>query len=82
MPPGRPRVATKPVPTGSPDREDDRDDRSRLLHRDGIVACGRDDDVDPLPDELGCDFGDTLGSSFRPAMLDRDGAFLDPTKNT
>src|SRR5579863_3707202 len=60
----------------------DRDDRSRLLHRDGIVGPCRDDDVDPEPDELGRDLGDALGSSFRPAMLDRDGAPLDPTKIT
>jgi hypothetical protein len=32
------------------------DDRSRLLHRDSIVARGRDDDVDLLLHELGCDF--------------------------
>jgi hypothetical protein len=29
-------------------------------------------------DELSCDFGDALGTSLRPAILDRDGATLDP----
>src|SRR5262249_44856330 len=29
-------------------------------------------------DELGCDLGVALGTSLRPAILDRDGATLDP----
>ena len=77
----RPRQARdQALPTGSPDdREDDRDDRCRLLcRRDG--ASYRDDDVDLEPDELGGDLGEALVASLRPAIFDRDGATLDPAE--
>jgi hypothetical protein len=37
-------------------------------------------DVDVEPDELGRDLGEALGASFRPAILDHDGAILDPAE--
>ena len=81
MPPGRARLATRPVPTGSPaDREHDRDDRCRLLCREDAGGAVRDNDIDLEPDELGGDLGEALAASLRPAILDRDGATLDPTE--
>ena len=80
LPPGRARLATKPLPTGSGvDRKDDRDDRSRLLEC-GDRGSKRDDDIDLKPDELGRDLGVALDAVFRPAILDRDGAPLDPAE--
>jgi hypothetical protein len=39
-----------------------------------------DNNVDVEPDELGCDLDKTLGTAFRPAILDHDGAILDPAE--
>ena len=45
-------------------------------------GCGsrRDNDIDLEPDELGRDLGEALAASLRPAILDRDGAALDPAE--
>ena len=40
----------------------------------------RDNDIDLEPDELGRDLGEALAASLRPAILDRDGATLDPAE--
>ena len=61
-------------------REHDRDDRCRLLCRENGWGCLRDDDIDLEPDELGRDLGVALAASLRPAILDRDGATLDPAE--
>jgi hypothetical protein len=39
-----------------------------------------DNDFDLEPDKLGRDLGKALGASFRPAILDRHGAILDPAE--
>src|SRR5262249_29309290 len=39
-------------------------------------------DVDLEPDEFGSDLGEALFGTFRPAVLDCDGAALDPAKLT
>ena len=80
LPPGRARLATRPVPTGSP----------AIAKTIGMtdVACfaasalrfPRDNDIDLEPDELGRDLGEALAASLRPAILDRDGAALDPAE--
>ena len=46
------------------------------------TACGsrRDNDIDLEPNELGRDLGEALAASLRPAILDRDGATLDPAE--
>ena len=46
----------------------------------GLLGSRRDDDVDLEPDELGRDLGVALVASLRPAILDRDGATLDPAE--
>src|SRR6202047_452309 len=54
--------------------------------RRGCLLCGRDRSshrnnyIHLEPDELGRDFGVALGTSLRPAILDRDGAALDPAE--
>src|SRR5262249_48243440 len=62
-------------------REYDWDGRSHLLCcRDSGPNC--EDDIHLEADELGCDFVIALVASLRPAILDSDGAALDPAKFT
>jgi hypothetical protein len=75
-PPGRARLTTRPVPTGSPPREHNRDDRCRLLC--GENTSPGNNDIDFLPDEFGNDLGCALAASLRPSNPNRDGAALDP----
>src|ERR1700730_2494241 len=51
-----------------------------MLCREDLWGSRRDDDINLEPDELGRDFGEALVASLRPAILDRDGATLDPTE--
>src|SRR5262249_26646455 len=63
------------------DREYDRDDRCRLLGRQRCQTSGASkDEIDVQPNELGGDLGHALGAALRPAILDGDGATLDPTE--
>src|SRR5271170_5406834 len=55
--------------------------RGRLLECSDRASI-RDNDIDLLPHELACNLGDALGASLRPAILDCDGATLDPTEFT
>jgi hypothetical protein len=50
-----------------------------LLRRKGCRARG-DNDIDFEPDEFSRDLGEALVVSLRPAILDRNGAILDPTE--
>ena len=45
-------------------------------------ASRRDDDIHLEPDELSGDLGKPLAAPLRPAILDRDGAALDPAELT
>ena len=53
---------------------------SPALPRGLAAVARRDDDIDLEPDELGRDLGEALAASLRPAILDRDGATLDPAE--
>ena len=46
----------------------------------GLPGRRRDDDIDLEPDELGRNLGVAFVASLRPAILDRDGATLDPAE--
>ena len=46
----------------------------------GLWRSARDNNIDLEPDKLGRDFGEALDASLRPAILDRDGATLDPAE--
>jgi hypothetical protein len=61
-------------------REDDRDDRRRLLCGDRLWGSISEDHIDFEPDKLGRDLGVALAASLRPAILDGNGAALDPAE--
>ena len=51
-----------------------------MLCRDRCFGSPGENDVDVEPDQLGRDFREALGASLAPAVLDHDGAALDPAK--
>src|SRR5262249_27166518 len=61
-------------------REDNRDDRRRLLCCEGWFGPRGENDIDLEPDKLGRDLGITLGASLPPAILDDDCAALAPAE--
>src|SRR5262249_53462537 len=63
-------------------REHDRDDRRRLLCREGCWGCHRDNHIDLAPDKLGRDFDEALSASLCPAILNRKVATVDPGEFT
>ena len=80
LPPGRARIATKPLPTGSTASANTIGIVEVACFAAGTAASHRDDDIDLEPDELGRDLGEALAASLCPAILDRDGAALDPAE--
>src|SRR5262245_14491126 len=83
LPPGRARLATRPVATGSPG--------SAKTIGMIVVACFaarirlgpiRHNHIDLEPDELGCDLGGAFIATLRPAILDRDIPPLAPAQLT
>ena len=82
LPPGCARARDKAAADRiARDCKDDGDDRCRLLQCSNGASIS-DDDVDLLPDELRRNSAYALGMSFRPAILDRDGATFDPAELT
>src|SRR5262249_6963359 len=73
-----PPITTKPVPDGSPPRENNRNNRCRLLCCENTYGPRGNNDIDFVLDELGNDLGCALAASIRPSNLDRDGVTLDP----
>src|SRR5215471_11256938 len=59
-------------------RENNRNNRCRLLCCENTYASPGNNDIDFLLDELGNDLGCALAASIRPSNLDRDGMTLDP----
>ena len=80
FPPGRARLATNPVPSGSADNAN----TIGMV----VVTCLalsapaeiRKNDVDLKPDELGRDVGIAFGMALSPAIFDSDCFALDPTE--
>jgi hypothetical protein len=60
-------------------REDDRNDRCRLLCND-CCRSPRDNDVDLKLDELICDLSEAIAAPLCPPVLDRNGTPLCPTE--
>ena len=59
-------------------RKYDGNNRRRLSYN-GDGASDRENDIDVETDKFGCDLGIALWAAFRPAILDRDCAAVDPT---
>ena len=80
-PPGRAQTGDQTCADGvARRRKDDRDGAGRRLQCLHGWSARRDDDVHVEPCELARDFGESLGSSLHPAVLNRDGASLEPAK--
>ena len=77
--PGRARLATRPLPTGSPAaaKTMGMTDVACFAATTDEVSVG-DNNVDLEPGKLGGDLVGTLAASIPPTKLDRDGATLDP----
>jgi hypothetical protein len=80
LPPGGARTHDKPSADGVSPREDNRDDRCRLLCCENTYGSPGNNDIDFLPDELGNDLGCALAASLRPSNLDPDGPSFDPAE--
>ena len=80
LPPGRVKLATRPPPTGSGPNAKTMGMTSVACLNVGDGDCICDNNIDLEADKLGCDLGDALRASLIPAILDRDGATLDPTQ--
>ena len=81
MPPGRARLATSPVPTGSPAAAKTIG-ISEVAFLTAMTAAvpGGDDDGDVELNEFGCERGVAVLASFGPAILDDDVAAVDPAE--
>jgi hypothetical protein len=62
-------------------RKDYGDDGRCLLRNSCVGAC-REDDIDLKANEFSRDLCDAFGAGVRPAILDQDGATLDPVEFT
>ena len=81
MPPGRAQGTDEPAADRvSRHREDDGNDRCGPLCRECWFGAICENQVDLAPDKLGREVGIALGASLAPAVLDRDGATIDPAE--
>src|SRR5262245_59531175 len=80
LPPGRARLTTRPVLTGSP-APARTIGMTCFAARTLTLPLGN-NDIDFLPDELDNDIGCALAVSLRPSNLDRDGPTVDPAEFT
>src|SRR5262249_31951652 len=80
LPPGRARLATRPVPTGSPAPKTMGIPRGPLLGTQAPASRRCDNDINLALDELGRNLSEALAATLRPPILDRDGATLDPAE--
>src|SRR5215831_6074407 len=81
LPPGRGRLATRPLPMGSPaTAKTNRDHRCGLLSRRNGGSSIGDDNVDVEPNELSCQFGIALAASLRIPIFNREIATFDPAE--
>src|SRR6266496_2736605 len=80
--PGRASEATIPVPTGSPatGKTIGMTEVARLPCRKGRLGSDCVNEIDLEPDELGRYLGKAIGASLRPAIVDGNGATLNPTE--
>ena len=78
FPPGRARLVTSPLLSGSPGgRHDDRDRLRRSFGGKGTGRTRCHDDVDLEPDQLGRNLREAIFVPLRPAVLDGDALALD-----
>jgi two-component system NtrC family sensor kinase len=61
-------------------RENNRDDRRRLLGSQDCASARRDNNINPALNEFGRNISGALGAALRPAILDCDGTTFDPAK--
>ena len=80
LPPGRERLATRPMPRGSTASAKTMGMDGCRLFQFGGSASVRDDDVDFLLHEFGRELGDPLGLPLRPTVFESNGPTLNPAK--
>src|SRR5712664_3468263 len=80
FPPGRARLATRPLPTGSAANVTTGDGRSRSLGSLGSRRRRGHNNVHLEPNELGRQGGELILPVCRPAVLDDDVLSLDPSQ--
>jgi hypothetical protein len=81
LPPGCAKLATRPVPSGSPaNAKTIGISTVVLLCRDGCCGSIRDDEIDLQADQLDCHLGEARTASLRPAIFHGDRATLDPAE--
>ena len=79
LPPGRERLVTRPLPSGSTARANTGNGSCDLPYDVNGTSIGY-DHIDLEADEFGCDLGGAFVTPFRPATFYGDIASLDPAE--